>query len=158
VENDYWESGLDARFGRDIYDSFVRYQARLIRVFDRLAKPYGFEVVDAGRPAEEVSRRSSRPSPACSRALLSRAQNGLRLAVLEHLVRRALYQQQDNGGCQALHEGRRVVRQEEGRDGQNHGEVERNLDPGAKTLPQGYFVGYDRHGVPAHVAGDLIVF
>jgi len=37
-----------------MYDSFVRYQGRLIRVFDRLAKPYGFEVVDAGRPAEEV--------------------------------------------------------------------------------------------------------
>jgi dTMP kinase len=51
---DYWESGLDSRFGRDMYDSFVRYQARLIRVFDRLAEPYGFEVVDAGRPAEEV--------------------------------------------------------------------------------------------------------
>ena len=37
-----------------MYDSFVRYQTRLIRVFDRLAQPYGFEVVDAGRPAEEV--------------------------------------------------------------------------------------------------------
>lgn len=51
---DYWESGMDARFGKDMYDSFVRYQSRLIRVFDRLAKPYGFEVVDAERPAEEV--------------------------------------------------------------------------------------------------------
>src|SRR5580698_937608 len=51
---DYWESGLDLGFGRDMYDSFVRYQARLIRVFNRLSKPYGFEVVDAGRPAEEV--------------------------------------------------------------------------------------------------------
>jgi dTMP kinase len=51
---DYWESGLDLGFGHDMYDSFVRYQTRLIRVFDRLSKPYGFEVVDAGRPAEEV--------------------------------------------------------------------------------------------------------
>lgn len=51
---DYWESGLDLGFGRDMYDSFVRYQTRLIRVFDRLAKPYCFEVVDAGRPAEQV--------------------------------------------------------------------------------------------------------
>ncbi len=51
---DYWESGLDLGFGRDMYDSFVRYQTRLIRVFDRLSTPYGFEVVDAGRPAEEV--------------------------------------------------------------------------------------------------------
>jgi dTMP kinase len=51
---DYWESGLDSHFGHDMYDSFVRYQTRLIRVFDRLALPYGFEVVDAGRPADEV--------------------------------------------------------------------------------------------------------
>lgn len=51
---DYWESGLDLGFGRDMYDSFVRYQARLIRVFNSLSTPYGFEVVDAGRPAEEV--------------------------------------------------------------------------------------------------------
>ncbi len=51
---DYWESGLDSRFGRDMYDSFVRYQARLIRVFDRLAKTDGFQVVEACPPQEEV--------------------------------------------------------------------------------------------------------
>lgn len=51
---DYWESGLDLGVGRDMYDSFVRYQTRLIRVFDRLSKPYGFTTIDAGRPAEEV--------------------------------------------------------------------------------------------------------
>jgi dTMP kinase len=51
---DYWESGMDLRFGRDMYDSFVRYQTRLIRVFDRLAKPYDFQVIDASRSADEV--------------------------------------------------------------------------------------------------------
>jgi dTMP kinase len=51
---DYWESGLDLGVGRDMYDSFVRYQTRLIRVFDRLSTPYGFTIVDAGRPAEDV--------------------------------------------------------------------------------------------------------
>jgi dTMP kinase len=51
---DYWESGLDLRFGRNMYDSFVRYQARLIRVFDSLATPYGFQVIDATRPPLEV--------------------------------------------------------------------------------------------------------
>src|SRR5882724_739871 len=30
---DYWESGLDLRFGKDMYSSFIKYQARLIRVF-----------------------------------------------------------------------------------------------------------------------------
>jgi dTMP kinase len=51
---DYWESGLDSHFGRDMFDSFVRYQSRLIRVFDRLAAPYGFEVIDATRPPDQV--------------------------------------------------------------------------------------------------------
>ncbi len=51
---DYWESGLDLGFGRDMYDSFVRYQTRLIRVFDRLAAPYAFTTVDAGRSADQV--------------------------------------------------------------------------------------------------------
>jgi len=51
---DYWESGLDNGFGRNMHDSFVRYQSRLIKVFDSLAEPYGFEVVDATRPPVEV--------------------------------------------------------------------------------------------------------
>jgi dTMP kinase len=68
---DYWESGLDLGFGRDMYDSFVRYQERLIRVFDRLSGPYGFTTVDAGRPADqvfeslrdEISRVFAAPAP-----------------------------------------------------------------------------------------------
>lgn len=51
---DYWESGLDNGFGPNMYDSFVRYQSRLIRVFDSLTVPYGFEVIDATRPPVEV--------------------------------------------------------------------------------------------------------
>ena len=51
---DYWESGLDTGFGRNMHDSFVRYQSRLIKVFDSLAAPYGFEVIDATRPPVEV--------------------------------------------------------------------------------------------------------
>jgi dTMP kinase len=51
---DYWESGLDIGFGRNMYDSFIRYQSRLIKVFDSLAEPYGFEVIDATRPPVEV--------------------------------------------------------------------------------------------------------
>jgi len=51
---DYWESGLDNGFGHNMYDSFVRYQSRLIRVFDSLAEPYGFEVIDATRRPVEV--------------------------------------------------------------------------------------------------------
>lgn len=51
---DYWESGLDLHFGKDMFESFVRYQSRLIQVFDDLAEPYGFEVIDASRSVDQV--------------------------------------------------------------------------------------------------------
>ncbi len=38
---DYWESGMDLHFGKDMYESFVKYQSRLIKVFDSLAASYG---------------------------------------------------------------------------------------------------------------------
>jgi dTMP kinase len=51
---DYWESGMDMRFGADMHSSFVRYQARLIRALDSMANRYNFTVVDAGRPADAI--------------------------------------------------------------------------------------------------------
>jgi dTMP kinase len=51
---DYWESGMDIRFGKDMYNSFLRYQGRLISVFDRLAKTYDIEMIDAERSAEVI--------------------------------------------------------------------------------------------------------
>src|SRR5882672_4448436 len=51
---DYWESGLDLRFGKNMFESFVKYQTRLIHVFDRLAKTYDIEMIDAGRSADEI--------------------------------------------------------------------------------------------------------
>lgn len=53
---DYWESGMDMRFGADMHQSFVRYQARLVRTLDRMAVRYGFTTVDASRPAEAIFR------------------------------------------------------------------------------------------------------
>jgi dTMP kinase len=51
---DYWESGLDLHFGKDMYESFVRYQSSLIQVFDDMAEPYGFNVINASQPADRV--------------------------------------------------------------------------------------------------------
>ena len=51
---DYWESGLDLHFGKDMYESFVRYQSRLIQVFDNMAEPYGFHTVDASQSPDRV--------------------------------------------------------------------------------------------------------
>jgi dTMP kinase len=54
---DYWESGMDMRFGRDMYESFVRYQTRLIRALDRMAARYNFVTIDAGQQPELIFRR-----------------------------------------------------------------------------------------------------
>ncbi len=51
---DYWESGMDLRFGPDMYESFVKYQARLIRALDSMAEPYGFTVIDASQPILKI--------------------------------------------------------------------------------------------------------
>src|SRR5437588_1776076 len=51
---DYWESGMDLRFGRDMYESFVRYQTKLIRALDSMVKKYNFTVIDARQPSEEI--------------------------------------------------------------------------------------------------------
>ncbi len=51
---DFWESGMDIGIRTDMYDSFVRYQTRLIRALDRMAKKYDFTVIDASRPPEEI--------------------------------------------------------------------------------------------------------
>lgn len=53
---DFWESGMDLRFGRDMFDSFTRYQKRLIKALDSMVEPYGFTVIDAGRPADAIFR------------------------------------------------------------------------------------------------------
>src|SRR5437660_2987686 len=50
----YWESGMDMRLGADLYESFKKYQGLLIEEFDRMAEEFGFQVVDARRPPEEI--------------------------------------------------------------------------------------------------------
>jgi dTMP kinase len=51
---DYWESGMDLHFGKTMYESFIKYQDKLIKVFDRLARTYAFEIVDATQPADQI--------------------------------------------------------------------------------------------------------
>jgi dTMP kinase len=53
---DYWESGMDLRFGPDMYESFVRYQKRLIKALDTMVEPYDFTVIDAGQPIDRIFR------------------------------------------------------------------------------------------------------
>ena len=57
---EYWESGMDYRFGADKHQSFVRYQRRLIQALDNMAGPYNFTIVDAIQPADVVFRELQR--------------------------------------------------------------------------------------------------
>jgi len=52
---DYWESGMDMNLGEDFYDSFVAYQGRMLREFERMKGEYGFRVLDASRSINRVA-------------------------------------------------------------------------------------------------------
>lgn len=53
---DYWESGLDLGLSRDVFDSFLKYQAAMGEAFRQLQKTYKFEFIDANRPANSVNK------------------------------------------------------------------------------------------------------
>jgi dTMP kinase len=57
---DYWESGMDLRFGPDMYESFVRYQKKLMKALDAMVEPYEFTVIDASQPVERIFRELQR--------------------------------------------------------------------------------------------------
>ena len=74
---DYWESGMHLALGTDIFDSFVRYQRRLIAEYNALGREFGFVTIDARRPVDVIqsdlrthvamylasARRRRRPQP-----------------------------------------------------------------------------------------------
>jgi len=53
---DYWESGMDFLEETDVFQSFVKYQTRLLAAMDDLAERFGFSVIDANRSIAEVFR------------------------------------------------------------------------------------------------------
>lgn len=50
----YWESGMDMALADNIYDSFKKYQKRLIEKYDEIAQQENFEVVDARRTVQDI--------------------------------------------------------------------------------------------------------
>jgi len=57
---DYWESGMDLGLSRDIYDSFLKYQALMRKAFMMLRSHYGFRVIDGTRPTEATNEELRR--------------------------------------------------------------------------------------------------
>jgi dTMP kinase len=52
---DYWESGMDVGLSRDMFDSFLKYQALVAEHFKRLQATYGFTILDGNRSPEEIN-------------------------------------------------------------------------------------------------------
>ena len=52
---DYWESGMDIPMGEDLYESFIRYQRRVIEELDGLSRDYGFDTIDATQDIDEIT-------------------------------------------------------------------------------------------------------
>jgi dTMP kinase len=51
---DYWESGMHLALGDDIFESFQRYQRRLIEEYNVLAREFDFVSIDARRSVEGI--------------------------------------------------------------------------------------------------------
>jgi len=52
---DYWESGMDLGLSRDMFDSFLKYQGTMLETFKSLQSTYGFHIIDARRPVDEIN-------------------------------------------------------------------------------------------------------
>jgi len=52
---DYWESGMDLGFSRDMFDSFLKYQTAMGQTFRHLQATYDFTIVDGMRSAEAIN-------------------------------------------------------------------------------------------------------
>ena len=56
----YYEAGMDLGLSDEVKESYVRFQTRLKREYDRLATTDGFTVVDATRSVEAIQRELRR--------------------------------------------------------------------------------------------------
>jgi len=52
---DFWESGMDLGLARDMFDSFLKYQALMARQFKILQATYGFHIIEGRRPVEAIN-------------------------------------------------------------------------------------------------------
>ena len=52
---DYWESGMDLGLSRDMFDSFLKYQEEVQKIFTQLQATYGFTIVDGLRSADAIN-------------------------------------------------------------------------------------------------------
>jgi hypothetical protein len=46
---------MDVHLGEDFHDSFIEYQTRMLKVFDRMSQEYGFHVLDASTSVRRLA-------------------------------------------------------------------------------------------------------
>ncbi|HET9870797.1 MAG TPA: thymidylate kinase [bacterium] len=51
---DYWESGMDIQRVGGMYDNFIKYQAKLHRIFEHLQKEFAFSTIHGGKSVRSV--------------------------------------------------------------------------------------------------------
>jgi dTMP kinase len=57
---DYWESGMDLGLSRNVFDSFLKYQAAMGEAFHQLQKSYQFDIINANHAVDSVNRELRR--------------------------------------------------------------------------------------------------
>jgi dTMP kinase len=56
----YWESGMDMKFGDDIFDNFRAYQRRLLRTYTAMSREFDFRVIDGRLPIDTIQSELQR--------------------------------------------------------------------------------------------------
>lgn len=59
-ELDYWESGMDILRSHDMFESFIKYQGQMQRIFKQMEKEYGFLTVNGDRPPLGIQKELQR--------------------------------------------------------------------------------------------------
>ena len=53
----YWESGKDIEKKEDIYESFIRYQNKLKRIYSKLSKEFSFTTINGELPVADIHKQ-----------------------------------------------------------------------------------------------------
>jgi dTMP kinase len=56
----YWESGMDMRFGDNIFDNFRSYQRQLLRAYASMADEFDFRVLNGRQPIDRIQQELQR--------------------------------------------------------------------------------------------------
>jgi dTMP kinase len=56
----YWESGMDMKFGDNIFDNFRTYQRRLLKIYSAMSEEFGFRVLDGRKSVETIQEELRR--------------------------------------------------------------------------------------------------